>query len=82
MKEKITACAAAFNQQLTDSDESKAKLQDSMDHWLRVFKFPPIERGTYDRLECTPKHQIYPLTGGKSWGTSPLRISKRSSTIG
>ena len=57
VKEKITTYIAAFNQQLTASDESKAKLQDSMDRWLRVFKFPSVERGTYDRLECTAKHQ-------------------------
>ena len=68
IKEKITAYIAAFNQQITASDESKAKLQDSMDHWLRVFKFPSVERGTYDRLECTAKHQIYPLIGGKIVG--------------
>lgn len=41
----------------------KAKLRDSVASWLRVFKFPSVERGTYDRLECTAKHQIYPLIG-------------------
>ncbi len=39
-----------------------------MDNWLRVFKFPSVERGTYDRLECTAKHQIYPLLGEKVVG--------------
>ena len=68
VKEKITAYITAFNQQLTASDESKARLEDSMDHWLQVFKYPSVERGTYDRLECTAKHQIYPLTGGKVVG--------------
>lgn len=68
VKEKITAYIAAFNEQLTASDESKAKLEDSMTHWLRVFKFPSVERGTYDRLECTAKHQIYPLIGQKVVG--------------
>ena len=24
--------------------------------------------GTYDRLECTAKHQIYPILGGKVVG--------------
>ena len=68
VKEKITAYIADFNRQLTASDESKARLKDSMDHWLRVFKFPSVERGTYVRLECTAKHQICPLIGGKVVG--------------
>ena len=68
VKEKITAYIAAFNQQLTASDKAKAKLKDSMDHWLRIFKFPSVERSTYDRLECTAKYQIYPLIGGKDVG--------------
>ncbi len=68
VKEKITEYIAAFNQQLTITDESKAKLQDSMDNWLKVFKFPSVERGTYDRLECTAKHQVYPLIGDKIVG--------------
>lgn len=39
-----------------------------MGRWLRVFKFPSVERGTYDRLECTAKHQIYPIIGSKVVG--------------
>ena len=68
VKEKITAYLADFDRQLTVSDEAKAKLEDSMGRWLRVFKFPSVERGTYDRLECTAKHQIYPIIGGKVVG--------------
>lgn len=68
VKEKITEYIAVFNKQLTASDESKAKLEDSMNHWLQVFKFPSVERGTYDRLECTARHQIYPLIGNKVVG--------------
>ena len=68
VKEKITAYLADFDRQLTASDESKAKLEESMGRWLRVFKFPSVERGTYDRLECTAKHQIYPIIGGKVVG--------------
>ena len=67
-KDKITAYIAAFNQELEESDESKRLLRDSMADWLRVFKFPSVERGTYDRLECTAKHQIYPLIGNKVVG--------------
>ena len=53
---------------LTASDESKAKFEESKGKWLRVFKFPSVERGTYDRLECTAKYQIYPILGGKVVG--------------
>ena len=68
VKEKITAYLADFDRQLTASDESKAKLEESMGRWLRVFKFPSVERSTYDRPECTAKHQIYPIIGGKVVG--------------
>lgn len=68
VKEKITDYIAAFNQSLEASDESRQTLQASMSHWLQVFKFPSVERGTYDRLECTAKHQIYPLIGEKVVG--------------
>ena len=68
VKEKITKYIAAFNQELEASDESRQPLQASMGNWLRVFKFPSVERGTYDRLECTAKHQIYPLIGTKIVG--------------
>ena len=68
VKEKITAYLADFDRQLTASDESKAELEESMGRWLRIFKFPSVERGTYDRLECTAKHQIYPIIGGKVVG--------------
>ena len=68
VKEKITAYIADFNRQITESDESKATLRDSMGRWLRTFKFPSVERGTYDRLECTARHQIYPIIGEKVVG--------------
>ncbi len=68
VNKKMTAYIAEFNQRLTESDESRKTLRESMDHWLQVFKFPSVERGTYDRCECTAKHQIYPLIGEKVVG--------------
>ena len=56
VKEKITEFLADFDRQLTASDESRARLEESMGRWLRVFKFPSVERGTYDRLEGTAKY--------------------------
>ncbi len=68
VKAKITEYIADFKHQLTISDESKAKLEDSMKNWLRVFKFPSVERTTYDRLEWTAEHLVYPLLGDKVVG--------------
>ena len=46
VKEKITAYLADFNRQLTASDGSKAKLEEGMGRWFRIFKFPSVVRGT------------------------------------
>ena len=68
VNKKMTDYVATFDKMVIESDESKKTLEESMGNWLKVFKFPSIERGTYDRLECTAKHQIYPLIGDKVVG--------------
>ena len=68
VNKKMTDYVAAFDKMVVESDESKKTLEESMANWLKVFKFPSIERGSYDRLECTAKHQIYPILGGKVVG--------------
>ncbi len=65
---KMTNYVVAFNEQLFASDESQQTLRKSMTHWLHVFKFPSVERTTYDRCECTAEHQIFPLLGEKVVG--------------
>ena len=65
---KMTDYVAAFNDALQESDESRKTLKESMTHWLQVFKFPSVERTTYDRCECTVEHQIFPLLGEKVVG--------------
>ena len=67
-QQKITNYIAQFNEEVRKSDESQQTLKDSLIHWLQVFKFPSVERTTYDRLECTTNHQIYPLIGEKIVG--------------
>ena len=62
---KITNYIAQFNAEVRNSDESQKTLKDSLTHWLQVFKFPSVERTTYDRLECTAQHQVFPLIGEK-----------------
>ena len=61
----MTDYVAAFNRELLEYDESKKTLRESMQNWLEVFKFPSVERSTFDRCECTANHQIYPILGGK-----------------
>ncbi len=65
VNKKMTDYVAAFNWELLESDESKKTLRESMQNWLEGFKFPSVERSTYDRCECTAKHQIYPFLGDK-----------------
>ncbi len=65
---KMTEYIAEFNKELEESQEAQKTLKESMQSWLQVFKFPSVERTTYDRCECTAEHQIYPLLGDKQVG--------------
>ncbi len=65
---KMTTYIADFENQVTESDESKKPLRESLQNWLQVFKFPSVEQTTYDRSECSAKNQIYPLLGDKAVG--------------
>lgn len=66
VNKKMTDYIANFEKALEESDETRKTLQESMQHWLEVFKFQSVERTTYDRLECTARHQIYPELGEKT----------------
>ena len=68
VSKKMKDYVAAFDKLVVESDESKKTLEESMGNWLKVFKFPMLERGSYDRLECTAEHQVYPLIGKKAVG--------------
>ena len=65
VNKKMTEYISDFDKMVEASDESKKTLHDSMQNWLQVFKFPSVERTTYDRLECTAKNQIYAILGNK-----------------
>ena len=67
-QQKITNYIAQFNEEVCHSNESQKTIKDSLTHWLQVFKFPSVERTTYDRLECTAQHQVFPLIGDKIVG--------------
>ena len=68
VSKKIKDYITAFEDANSASHESKKRLRESMQNWLELFKFPAVERSTYDRLECTAKHQIYPVLGDKVVG--------------
>ena len=68
VNKKMTAYIENFNNEIETSVEANKKLKESMTNWLQVFKFPSVERTTYDRYECTAENQIYPLIGNKSVG--------------
>lgn len=65
VNKKITKYIADFNKSIIELQESKKRLKDSMQSWLEIFKYPSVERTTYDRLECTAKNHIYPEIGDR-----------------
>ncbi|MBQ3523245.1 MAG: site-specific integrase [Clostridia bacterium] len=65
VNKKMTEYIAKFEEDLKSSNESNQTLKESMQTWLEVFKYPSVERTTYDRLECTAKHHIYTEIGDK-----------------
>ena len=68
VKEKITGYITAFNAAVQETKEAAKPLRESLGNWLRVFKFPAVENTTYDRLEWTADHLVYPLLGDKPVG--------------
>ena len=68
VNKKMTAYIENFNNEIETSIEANKTLKESMTNWLQVFKFPSVERTTYDRYECTIINQIYPLIGNKIVG--------------
>ena len=63
VEQKMKEYTEHFYDDQIESDEVKRPLKEGMQRWLEVFKLPSIERTTYDRYECTARHQIYPYIG-------------------
>lgn len=68
VNKKMTDYIANFETMAVESIEANKTLRASIQNWLEVFKFPSVERTTYDRYECTVLNQIYPLLGEKIVG--------------
>ena len=66
-QQKITTYIAQFNEEVRNSDESQKTLKDSLTRWLQVFKFPSVERTTYDHSEESPHsaQRVFPLPHGR-----------------
>ena len=68
VNKKMTAYIESFNSENEESVEANKTLRESMQNWLRVFKFPSVERTTYDRYEHTVQNQVFPIIGDKAVG--------------
>lgn len=65
VKKKLKDYIEEFNNDVNENDEKNLKVKVSMRTWLEVFKFPSVERTTYDRLESTARIHVYPALGDK-----------------
>ena len=68
VKDKITSYICDFEKSAEEFTESNKTLLESLNNWLKVFKFPSVEQTTYDRAEGIARNQIYPLLGNKTVG--------------
>ena len=68
VNKKMKKYIVEFNEDKNDSVESLKTLKEGLQNWLQVFKFPAVERTTYDRAESIAKNQIYPRLGKKIVG--------------
>ena len=57
---KIKDYITAFEDANSASHESKKRPWESMQNWLELFKFPAVERNTYDRLDLSITFQDQP----------------------
>ena len=65
VNKKITKYISKFNKETLENNESNKRLKDSMYNYLKVFKYPSVERVSYDRLEQLLNNQIAPYIGEK-----------------
>lgn len=65
VNKKITKYISKFNKEISENNESNKRLKDSMYNYLKVFKYPSVERVSYDRLEQLLNNQIAPYIGDK-----------------
>ena len=65
VNKKITKYISKFNKEISENNESNKSLKNSMYNYLKVFKYPSVERVSYDRLEQLLNNEIAPYIGDK-----------------
>ena len=69
VQERIKEYIFRFNQEVQATSKiGNMPFKEGMQHWLEVFKYPSLQRTSYDRYEVTAKYQIYPFIGDKPIG--------------
>ena len=63
VNKKMTEYISNFDKEVLNTVVARKTLEEGLGEWLRVFKFPSVERATYDRCECSARNQIYPSLG-------------------
>ena len=59
----MTDYITKFEEEIIDAIEGNKTVKDSLLNYLQVFKYPNVERVTYDRNEQIYKNQIVPYMG-------------------
>lgn len=63
VNKKMTDYISKFEEEIIDAIEGNKTIKDSLLNYLQVFKYPNVERVTYDRNEQIYKNQIVPYMG-------------------
>lgn len=63
VNKKMTDYISKFEEEIIEAIEGNKTVSDSLLNYLQVFKYPNVERVTYDRNEQIYKNQIVPYMG-------------------
>lgn len=67
VQERIKEYILKFNEEVqVNANAANISFKAGIQHWLEVFKYPSLQRTSYDRYEVTAKYQIYPFIGDKA----------------
>lgn len=64
VKKKMKNYIKQFEDELAESAECNKTLAEGMKNYLQVFKYPSVEKTTYDRCEQILNNEITPYIGG------------------
>ena len=75
VNKKMTDYIADFDKQAIESDESRKTLRESMQQWLRVFKFPSATRGVFSPKLASLRRSSIIATAVRFSGTVRLLVA-------